>query len=381
MENKTVFRQNKNFLFKPIYILDEVKANKIGHKVTICDGLKEYNLSTAYKLPTKKDQLILYYMLMKCQRLQWTNNIKFTKYEILKNCSIQTNSRSYDRLEDTLERWERIHIKFKDSFVKVSKKNGTTYIDAAFGIIDSYKIIKNDQQPYSKGLIMVRFSQEWLSLIQTSPFFQNLNFNYLKTLRKPLHFRFYEIIIKQFYSRKTWEIDAIKLAEQFPISVRYASDVTYMIKPALKKLNSVLKPVKIRLSVRSPKRGTAIYKFTIHNPSSQPLEQQIDEDTKILPKIQAQLPGFDIKPNDHDHIALTKFTNNLSVPDNNGFEEKPKRKTKNTLFDKKTAKKQTVALIQNMLEENDVENLQKFKKSYPSCYKEAVRIYKEKTKQ
>ena len=103
--NQQYVRQNKNFLDRPMFALDEIDANKLNHVWSPSEGFK---LETDYKLPTKTDQVVLYYFMLRSQELNWNTDLEFTKHELLKNCGISANKKSYERLDDTLKRWARI---------------------------------------------------------------------------------------------------------------------------------------------------------------------------------------------------------------------------------------------------------------------------------
>jgi hypothetical protein len=392
---KTIFRQNKNFLSKPTFILDESRANIPGTKAEriVWAGISKYTLETEYKLPVKTDQIVLYFLLLKCQQSNWATKLQLSRYEILKECGIKPCGDSYERLEDTLNRLKKIHIKFHGSFTEVSKKSGVKYITASFGIIDSWQIISYSKQP-GKCKVRIRLSEEFIETIRCRPFYQTLDFEHFKTLKNPSHFRLYEILVKNFYDRNTWNISAMNLAKIIPLKVRWPSDLIGKIKPALKKINKVIHPIKLTMITKKNKKGETILYFRMSNPESTHTHLSAFDQGQKSPNRQPNLPGFDTNSNECNIETLTALANNLldSTADKNDSNRNLKEISKREAICefpagklskhryRKTAKKQVVELIKNMLEQNDVEGLKQFQEFHPSYYAEAVDEYQTKSK-
>lgn len=273
----SIFRQNKNFLENPLYILDENAANIPGSlsEPIIWNDIPKYSISTSYKLPVKADQLVLYFFLLECQKANWVKKLRFTKYGILKACGIATNGKSYKRLEDTLMRLEKLHIAYDESFTTVSRKHGINHISSHFGIIDSWSKIQNSKKTTGKCEIHIRLSDEFVDVIRTHPFYQNLNFEHLKLLKTPSCFRIYELIVKAFYQRKSWSIDPMLFAEKIPLKVRWPSDVLRKTNSALKQINKVTTPMEYSVSQTKGKMKKKILTFKCKNLNAVPKKGQL----------------------------------------------------------------------------------------------------------
>jgi len=249
------FRQNKNFLDKPIFTVDEVNANKEGH---IWKPVNGFRMETDYRLPARTDQTILYFILMKSQEQNWNPKLTLSKYEILKGAGLETGRQEYERLKDTLERWYRVRIYFENTFVnaangKVTKSHG------AFGIIDTYDFQSQEGDGSTK--IYIRLSSEWLEVLRTHAFFEMLDFRVIRQLSSPLSLRLYEILSKNFYKRDTWKIDSMKLAAMIPLQVKYASDCINKIKPLISQINKACGGEVWSLEIKKPVRGVAVLVF------------------------------------------------------------------------------------------------------------------------
>jgi len=235
---KTIIKQDINFLDKPLWF-QNVKHDGLGFVWTDIEG---YEYRSGYKTPDKVDIVILLYMLMKSQKQKYKADIELTRYEILKECGLDSNSQYYERLKDSLKRWKNVAIEFKGTFY-----DGKKYLTMLFGIIDDAEI---DEET---GQVTVNFNEKWLLKIKESTFFKYLNFEYYKALKRPLSRRLYEILCKTFKGRDEWSVGLAKLGTKLTLSGRevsyregkeiktgkviFASDVLVAVKPAVNEIN------------------------------------------------------------------------------------------------------------------------------------------------
>ena len=161
----------------------------------------------------------------------------------MKKCGFSiTDSRYYQRVEESLKRWKNVAIEFKGTFY-----DGKTYLAIGFGIIDDYEINKETKK------VTVNFNEKWLLKIRESTFFKYLNFEYYKALKRPLSRRLYELLCKTFKGRDEWSVGLAKLGTKLTLSGRevsyregkeiktrkvvFASDVLVALKPAVNEIN------------------------------------------------------------------------------------------------------------------------------------------------
>lgn len=272
-------RQNKNFLNHPMFAIDEITANEEKH---CWSPTEKFRMETFYKLPTRTDQVVLYFLMLRSQELGWQNEIVLSKHEILKNCNIPVSKRSYERLEDTLERWFQIKISFKDSFVCAEK--GKTYkVSGAFRILEAYNFRQEKSDGRSK--VHIHISSSWLNVVRTHAFFEMLDFRAIRQLSSPLSLRLYEILSKNFYERDTWKIDSLKLADMIPLQVKYASLCINKIKPMISQINKACGGEVYFLEIKKPTRGVAVLHFR-KEPKAVPLIPD-----SPFPGLPAPVPG------------------------------------------------------------------------------------------
>jgi len=245
------FKQDINMLEYPLWMQDEKLPSKIPEdKGFIWQDREGYVYRCGYKVPTKLDFIYLMYLLYRSQQEGWKEEIELSRYEILKSCGyISCRPADYERLEDSLERWKMVGIKFQGTFY-----DGKKYIALSFGVIDTWKIDERTKR------LRIRFNREWLTRIKKSSYFKYLNFDQIRALRSPLAMRLYEILVKSFQARQEWSIDARRLAQKIPMKEKAVAHIIPKIKAAVNRINDNTS-LKILLVIDRPRRGQAIFTF------------------------------------------------------------------------------------------------------------------------
>jgi hypothetical protein len=265
-------KQNVNFLEYPLWFQDEVLAAN-SEQGMIWKDREGFVYRAGYKPPVKTDAIFLLYLLMQSQKENYSQLLSLTRYQILRDCGLADNAQWYNRLEDSLERWKMVGVKFEGSFY-----DGKNYSSINFGIIDSWKIDK-----VTKNL-HIRFSPEFLTMMLGKGFFKYINFTEFKKLRSPLATRLYEILCKSFHGRDTWEINAIKIAKKIPMKERYPAHIVPKIKTAVKRINRIT-DTQFVLKTRRIKPGQTILCFKKEAvPKSSLFEQESPKQTFTIPE-------------------------------------------------------------------------------------------------
>jgi len=241
-------KQDINLLEYPLWFQDELEAKR-SETGFVWKHEKGFVLKTSFKPPVKTDLVFLLYLLMESQNQDWKDEIKLSRYQILKQCGISRNTQWYERLEESMERWKQVEIQFNDAFYR-----GEEYETLHFNIIDSWGIEKGTKK------LRVRFSPEYLSVVQNTAYYRLLNFNQVKALRSPLATRLYQLLVKTFKNRDHWEIDAVLLAEKIPMKQRFPAQISLKIKPAVRRIYKHT-DLKITLDERKKERGKIIFVF------------------------------------------------------------------------------------------------------------------------
>jgi len=250
MENK--LKQDINFLEYPLWFQNSRMA-ELRDEGYVWRDRKGFTFRTGYNPPTRTDYIFLCCLLLKCQQADWKEEIELTRYEVLETCGLNKGVKNYNRLKNSLNRWNMVGLEFQGIFY-----DGVEYQIMQFGIIDDWDIEKHTKR------LRVRFNPKWLLCIKQSQFFQLIKFEDIKNLNSSLALRLYEILIKAFRSRDTWQIDALKLAAKIPMAQKYSSHILPKIRIALAQIKNHTS-LKISMTMRQPERGKAIIIFHKEN--------------------------------------------------------------------------------------------------------------------
>lgn len=268
---KEMIKQDINLLEYPLWFQDECEAEKSESGFTWRQSkgndpdAKNFLIKTSFKPPVKTDLIFLLYLLMESQNQSWKDEIHLTRYQVIKGCGLTKSARWYDRLEESLERWKQVNIEFNNAFY-----NGQEYETLHFGVVDSWGIHKETKE------LRVRFSPEYLSMVKETTFYRYLNFNQVKALRSPLATRLYQLLVKTFKNRDTWEIDSVLLAEKIPMKQKFPAHIVLKIKPAINRINKHT-DLKITVEERRKARGEIVLVFT--KEAAQPKEKPMGKTT------------------------------------------------------------------------------------------------------
>jgi len=245
---KEMIRHSINLLEYPLWFQDE-KLASASEDGFIWKDIEGYIYRCGYKTPVKTDVIFLLYLLLQSQQADYTQVVNISRYQILHSCGLKMNSKSYERLADSLERWKMVGIKFSGSFY-----DGKAYQTINFGVIDSWEIDKETKN------LKVYFSPKFIEMMLGKGFFKYINFSEFKQLHSPLATRLYEILCKSFHGRDTWEIDAVKLAEKIPMKERYPAHIVPKIQTAVNRINQCTQ-TSFEITARQVSRGHTVLAF------------------------------------------------------------------------------------------------------------------------
>lgn len=259
---KNLIKQDINCLENPLWFQDE-KLSQTKEDGYVWKTDAGYVFRAGYRPPVKTDGIFLLYLLLQCQKDNWSDEITLSRYQILKACGLDDVNTWYARLEESLKRWAMVGIEFQGRFY-----DGKDYSAMFFGIIDDWAIEKETK------LLKVRFSKRYLEIMRHTTFYKYLNFDQVKTLRSPLATRLYEILIKSFQGRNDWPVNACLLAQKIPMAEKYPAHIIPKIKSAVNRINQNT-DLQISLEVNRKERGKVILIFTkeakvVTQPKAQP---------------------------------------------------------------------------------------------------------------
>ena len=288
---KKLIKQDIGFLEYPLWFQDCQVAERTNEGF-VWQDLDGFTYRAGYKPPVKVDLIILLYILLRSQQDDWKEELEFSRFEILKACGMATGKREYERLNDSLKRWKMVGVEFQGTFY-----DGKTYRFMNFGIIDGWELEENSKR------LRVTVSSQWLEKIKDSNYCKMIDFEQIKSLRSPLTTRLYELLIKTFQTRPHWSCGARKLAAKIPMKEQYPADIIPKIKTAVSRINEKTE-LQIKLTVRRPKRGKAIFDFEKLVETGK-LEESGESEFEILDMPEEKREGFvalcEMLPKKHRH--------------------------------------------------------------------------------
>lgn len=244
MSKKNTVKQDMNFLEHPMWLLDHRSVGDDNRWVDR-DNFVYY---AAYKVPTQVDMLFLLSLLRKSQETGWATEIEVSRHAVLRECGKSTSKAAYERLSESLKRWEHVRLEFAGTFY-----DGLKYVTIHFGIIDEWRLTEG-------GTLSVRFSPTWLKHIRNSTFYKYIDLGSVKRFKSPLAMRLYEILLKNLQSRTQWSIGARKLAQKIPMKQEYVSHILPKLRTAVKQIREKT-DLNVSMHVRKTGRGKAMVTF------------------------------------------------------------------------------------------------------------------------
>ena len=279
-DDKLFLKDDICFLEYPSWLVSERSDLKT---LTIEKENGRYTISTTDsvdRLPDRNDKIVLYYLLHELFSNIKLNSSKIitTRYKIAKN--IIGNKKNickanYERIMLSLERWTGIFIKFEGVFY-----NGDDYTNRYFHIIDNVILNKKTKE------LSIKFNEEYIKQLRETNYFKFINFNEYKKLKRPVSARLYEILIKTFKDRDTWQIGIVKLAEKLTLEKRknidnyYPSDVIIKLISALNEINKQTE-LHIKLDYNKKTRICTFTKVKKAQSEDKPKETSLPEDTNF----------------------------------------------------------------------------------------------------
>ena len=262
-----LIKQDINFMENPLWVLSEHPQKEL--KITNDRG--EFLITSGQKLPERTDMIFLLYLLKISQKSGYVQKLELTRYEILTECDLNRSEINYDRLEESLNRWKFVGIKFKGTFY-----DNREYLTKAFGIINEYAIDKDTKK------LKIEFNKSFLEMVKSTNYCKFIDFKRYIRLRKPVACRLYELLLKTFLDRQEWEIEAMKLAKKLTLGEGgkkklYPADIKIKIDPAVNEINQKTE-LQIEFETRKNKDRQVIFRFKLlKNIETEKQEQENNE--------------------------------------------------------------------------------------------------------
>ena len=260
--------------------------------------------SDAYGLPTAMDaDVIVALMYLTKLRNDFTETkVQFTKYELIKLLNWRDESKSYHRLDLSLNRWTGVLLVYDKCWWNNKLK---CYTSAKIHIIENVEIIDNaarrKMQPTGQSdlpLSSFTWDRKFIESCQADNLRQ-LNLDTYFSLESAISKRLYRFLGKRFYLQNDWTFDLDEIAfNRVGLSRNYtdAYKIKEKLQPGLDELESIgfLKPLASDKRFRRLDRGQWTIRLAKQPPalaSPSPTNEHSEEPTALSdqPPIAAEL--------------------------------------------------------------------------------------------
>ena len=169
--------------------------------------------SDAFGLPTALDDEVLLGLIQLSRQHGFADRkVSFTRYQLIRLLGWRDDTKTYDRLEESLNRWTGVTLYYRNAWW--DKRRGC-WVDEKFHVIDNVWLChRHDVRPdVGPGAPLSAFI--WNDVLFRS--FQGgnlkaIDFEFFKGLRSAIAKRLYRFLDKRFFHRRHWEFDLKELS-------------------------------------------------------------------------------------------------------------------------------------------------------------------------
>jgi hypothetical protein len=187
-------------------VWDERRGETITRQLTITG-------SDAYGLPTALDDEVLLGLIQISRLGQFAERtVRFTRYQLIQLLGWRNESKSYERIEASLNRWTGVTLYYQRAWWNKARQ---CWVDEKFHVLDNVRLFQRENggmgaDDESGSSVFV-----WNEVIFRS--FQagnlkSIDFDFFRELRSAIARRLYRFLDKRFFRRDRWEFDLKELA-------------------------------------------------------------------------------------------------------------------------------------------------------------------------
>jgi len=213
-------------------IWDELRREMITRQLTITG-------SDAFGLPTALDDEVLLGLVQLTKQHGFSDRkVPFSRYQLLKLLGWRDDTKSYERLEASLNRWTGVTLYYRNAWWNKSRQS---WVDEKFHVLDNVWLCHRSdlKTDFGEGTFISAFV--WNDVIFRS--FQagnlkSLDFDFVKDLDSAIAKRLYRLLDKRFFHRTRWEFGLKDFAyEHIGLSRGYdASSLKRKLRPGIAEL-------------------------------------------------------------------------------------------------------------------------------------------------
>lgn len=198
--------------------------------------------SDAYGLPTALDDEVLLGLIQLTKQHGFADRkVPFTRYQLLRVLGWRDESRSYRRVEDSLNRWTGVTLYYQNAWWN---KADQCWVSEKFHVLDNVWLCHRAERPADAARL--REGRAASAFVWNDVLFRSfqtgnlksIDFEFLKGLQSSVSRRLYRFLDKRFYHRRCWEFDLREFAwEHIGLARSYAAaDIKHKLHPAISEL-------------------------------------------------------------------------------------------------------------------------------------------------
>ena len=187
-------------------IWDKGRADYVTRQLTVTG-------SDAFGLPTALDDEVLLGLIQLSRQGGFADRkVSFTRYQLIRLLGWRDDTKTYDRLEESLNRWTGVTLYYRNAWWDRQRQ---CWVDEKFHVIDNVWLChRHDTRPdLGPGAPLSAFV--WNEVLFRS--FQGgnlkaIDFEFFKRLQSAIAKRLYRFLDKRFFHRRRWEFDLRELS-------------------------------------------------------------------------------------------------------------------------------------------------------------------------
>jgi hypothetical protein len=171
--------------------------------------------SDAYGLPTALDDEVLLGLIQISKLNQFADRIvRFTRYQLIQLLGWRNESKSYERLEASLNRWTGVTLYYKNAWWN---KQRQCWVDEKFHVLDNTRLFHRENSGSGveeDGISSVFIWNEVIFQSFQAGNLKGIDFDFFRELRGAVAKRLYRFLDKRFFHRRHWEFDLGEFARE-----------------------------------------------------------------------------------------------------------------------------------------------------------------------
>lgn len=190
-------------------LFDKQRREMITRQLTVTG-------SDAYGLPTALDDEVLLGLIQLTRLRDFADRkVPFTRHQLLRLLGWRSDSKSYARLEASLNRWTGVTLYYRNAWWNLARK---CWVNEKFHVLDNVWLYHRDAPPPDTGLgtegapVSAFVWNEVLFRSFQAGNLKSLDFDFFRNLRSAVAKRLYRFLDKRFYRRERCEFDLKEFA-------------------------------------------------------------------------------------------------------------------------------------------------------------------------